>query len=547
MRTPRLLALALLCHTACTGDAGAGETGSTAAATDTGGTDATATGTTAGAVTTGNTPTSGGPGETSTGSTGDTATTGDTGWTPASCYANWDALADKYADAGPLQDCADVPGGYAVVRSLLKVDGITIDNNGEAMQPCVEARCDDKYAYIASNDIPHYDYVQTTPNALIYADTVYRIALAPVTPGDNVTADPPTVQDSCVAAYTQHLKAANTATATEPSSLCALANTLEYTRETLKSGDTVTYAKMLCLGSTGVAINGVSVNGPNEAGMPDPFGNPLFNMPELAGEPDIGQNFMLDLCGGHSGGTMHYHGFNEACFAQAADGTPANSYATASQAWDLPNMLDSACDEPSAIVGWNLDGYPIKGPCVCTARDGDTCTEVKRVRSAWVYDGLGSWGDDPNEDADLGLEGAQCTDDAACCPGGVGTCNFRCADVLLADAGPDGTVAESRCALLDYSWCTHRFVDRSTHDGGDDFVYLDRCNGYEGPDGYAYHATASFPYVSACYKGVPNLAPGGMMGGGGMNPPKCQQGQTMCCGDNICGGPETAQNCPEDC
>jgi hypothetical protein len=60
----------------------------------------------------------------------------------------------------------------------------------------------------------------------------------------------------------------------------------------------------------------------------------------------------------------------------------------------------------------------------------------------------------------------------------------------------DGSVVEQRCALLDYAWCTHRYVDRSLHAGGD-FVYLDRCNGYEGPDGYAYHATASFPYLSA--------------------------------------------------
>lgn len=543
MRTPRLLILALLCHTACTGDTGAGETGGSTAASaaDTGGTDSTGgPGSTGAAPTTGGT--SGDPGTTSApGTTGD-----DTGWAPASCYAGWADIKTKYADAGTLQDCADVPGGYAVVRSLLVVDGITIDNNGVAMQPCVEAKCDDKYAYIASNDLPHYDYVQTTPNALVEADSMYRIALAPALPGAGVTADPPTVQDSCVDAYTQHLKAPNTATATEPSSLCALSNTTEYLRETLKNGETATYAKMLCLGSTGVAVNGVSVNGPNEAGNPDPFGNPLFNMPDQAGEPDIGQNFMLDLCGGHSGGTMHYHGFNEACFAQAADGTPANSYATASQAWDLPDMLTGACDEPSGVVGWNLDGYPIKGPCVCTARDGETCTEVKRVRSSWVYSGLGSWGNDPNEAADLGLEGTDCTDDTTCCPGGVGTCNFRCGNVLLDDAGPDGTLAASQCVLLDYSWCTHRFVDRSTHQDTD-FVYLDRCNGYEGPDGYAYHGTASFPYVSACYRGVPNLAPGGgmMMGGGG--PPKCQPGQMMCCGDNICGGPETAQNCPEDC
>jgi len=544
MRTPDFFLLALLCHAACV-DAGAGETGG-GASTSTG--DASGTQGTDGTGTTGTTPTTGTQSTDSTGAAPTTGEPGDTGWIPARCYDAWDDLQATYPDAGPLQDCAEVPGGYAVVRSLLVVDGITIDNNGAQMQPCVEARCDADYAYIASNDLPHYDYVQTTPNALVEADTVYRVALAPARPGADLSADPTSVQSSCADAYDQYLSAPNQATATEPSSLCATGQALQYLRETLESGETATYTKILCLGSTGVGINGVSVNGPNEAGMPDPFGNPLFNMPQVAGEPDIGQGFMLDLCGGHSGGTMHYHGFNEACFAQAPDGKPANSYAAASQAWDLPNMLGGACDQPSAVVGWNLDGYPIKGPCVCTARDGDTCTEVKRVRSAWVYDGLGGWGDDPDEAAALDVEGTTCAADSACCPGGVAGCDFRCAPVLRDDDGPDGSVIESRCALLDYAWCTHRFVDRSLHAGGD-FVYLDRCNGYEGPDGYAYHATASFPYVSACYRGVPNLAPAMMMGGGegGMNPPKCEPGQMMCCGDDFCGGPETAMNCPEDC
>lgn len=33
--------------------------------------------------------------------------------------------------------------------------------------------------------------------------------------------------------------------------------------------------------------------------------------------------------------------------------------------------------------------------------------------------------------------------------------------------------------------------------------------------------------------------------GGG--PPTCRPGQTMCCGDGFCGGPETPANCPADC
>lgn len=529
MRTFRFLLISLLCHPACVVDDGGGSGGSSGGSTGTG--------------SSGETPTTG----------GEAGETEDSGWTPASCYEGWDDLKDVYPDAGALQDCAEVPGGYGVQRSLLVVDGISIDADGQTFMPCVEARCDADYAYVASNNIPHYDYVQTTPNALVEAPTVYRVALAPTRPGAGVSADLVDQQDGCMDAYAQYLDDPGQATAQEPSGLCkaSMGTELEYLRETLASGETATYTKILCLGATGLAVNGVNVNGPNEAQNPDPFGNPLFGMPELAG--DFDQTAFLDLCGGHSGGSMHYHGINEACFAQAPDGKPALSYAMASQGWDVPKMLTGACDEPSAVVGWSLDGYPIKGPCVCTARDGEACTEVKRVRSAWVYGGLGAWGDDPDEGAALATEGEACSDDAICCPGGTQNCDLRCAPVVVADDGADGSVVEKRCALMDYAWCTHRYVDRSLHAGGD-FVYLDRCNGYEGPDGYAYHATGSFPYLNGCYRGDPSLITmGGMMmppdegGEGGMDPPKCEAGQMMCCGDGICGGPETADNCPEDC
>ncbi|MCA9717982.1 MAG: YHYH protein [Myxococcales bacterium] len=77
--------------------------------------------------------------------------------------------------------------------------------------------------------------------------------------------------------------------------------------------------------------------------------------------------------------------------------------------------------------------------------------------------------------------------------------------------------------------------------------FLDRCNGHYGPDGdYHYHATAGFPYIIGCYSGTPGEGVGGD-GGGGMQLPQCQQGQTMCCGDDICDGPETVDNCPADC
>ncbi|MCA9662811.1 MAG: YHYH protein, partial [Myxococcales bacterium] len=522
--------------TATDATTGASATDST---TDASATDSTTTG---GADTTG--------GGTETGTT-TTAGTGDDAWTPAACFDAWELVAELYPDAGALVPCTEVAGGDALVRSLLVVDDLTIDNNGQTMDPCVEALCDGTYAYVASNSLPHYDFVQTTPNPLVENEVIVRVPLQPAAIGGGVEADPVSVQAACGDAYDLFLQNPAQATTREPGHLCAFAqDDLLYLEETLASGENATYRKIACLGRTAVMTNGAPVYGPNEATIPDPFGSPLFYMPDVAGEPYLGDDLTggaaLDLCGGHTAQSMHYHGVNEACFAQADDGTPAMSYVAASQAWDMQGMLDGACVEESGIVGWSLDGYPIKGPCVCLARDGDgQCTEVKRARSAWVYDGLGAWGDDPGEDAALGIEGTSCVADSECCGGDVDGCDFRCSYVVQGDA--QGSDVAKVCTLLDYSWCTHRYVDRSTDPGGDDFVYLDRCNGVEGADGYAYRATASFPYITGCFRGEPIDAEGQGGGGGGMNPPKCMPGQTMCCGDDFCGGPETPDNCPEDC
>lgn len=541
------LLVTTMAATGC-GDLGGGEEGTAASAGETGAS-ASGTGGSEGGESGADTGGSGGVTEGATGS--DATGGGETGdpWTPASCFDAWDQVAAQYPDAGALVACTEVAGGEAVARSLLVLDGITIDNNGQAMQPCVEARCDDGFAYVATNALPHYDFVQTTPNALVENQFIYRIPLAPQAIG-GVTAEDAATIDGCVDAYAQYLANPDQATAREPSGFCiANAQDATYLRDELQAGGSATYHKIACLNTTAFTTNGSPVFGPNEAQMPDPWGSPLFFMPDTAGQPYIpdpfGDGAALDLCGGHTANSMHYHGINEACFERAPDGAPANSYAEAAQAWDMAAMLDGPCTEESGVVGWSLDGYPIKGACVCTARDGDgACTEVKRARSSWLYAGLGSWGQSQQEEAALGIENSGCTEDADCCPGGQG-CDFRCSYVPVESGG--GTEIAQRCTLVDYSWCTHRFVDRSAQAGGG-FVYLDRCNGFEGPDGYAYHATASFPYVNACYRAAPQAfagGGGGMMGG--MDPPKCQPGQMMCCGDDFCGGPETAQNCPEDC
>jgi len=78
---------------------------------------------------------------------------------------------------------------------------------------------------------------------------------------------------------------------------------------------------------------------------------------------------------------------------------------------------------------------------------------------------------------------------------------------------------------------------------------LDECNGRVGvtpefPEGvYYYMVTDDFPFFSRCLKG--DFAGGG--GGGGV--PDCDDVPlgNPCCGDGVCGGPETEDNCPSDC
>ena len=80
---------------------------------------------------------------------------------------------------------------------------------------------------------------------------------------------------------------------------------------------------------------------------------------------------------------------------------------------------------------------------------------------------------------------------------------------------------------------------------------LDECNGRIGvtpefPEGiYYYVVTDDFPYFTRCLKGdLDNIG-----GGGGGGVPSCNEVPpgNPCCGDNICGGPETEDNCPTDC
>jgi len=77
---------------------------------------------------------------------------------------------------------------------------------------------------------------------------------------------------------------------------------------------------------------------------------------------------------------------------------------------------------------------------------------------------------------------------------------------------------------------------------------LDECNGRIGvtpefPEGiYYYMVTDAFPYFSRCLKGD-------FESNGGNDIPDCEDVPpgNPCCGDGVCGGPETDSNCPADC
>lgn len=500
------------------------------------------------------------------------STVGDGGAT--ACFSAWGQVTKLYANATHLKSCDGVAGAKTIVESLMNLDGLTIDNNGKSETPCIDTRCDDTYVYVASNSIPHYDFVATTPNALVEVPSIYRIPMVPhVVDGAGVTSTNATSIHGCTTAYATYLSSPTSGTSSEPSGFCGATG---YFYDELGDGSKDYYRKAPCLGTDGFTISGPPVFGPNEGPTPDPWGNPGYNWPTAGGEIGPIQGATLDLCGGHTANVMHYHGANEACFARDADRKPKTSYVTAASAWDFKAALDGDCTVESGIVGWSLDGYPIKGSCVCTERNGDgSCKTVRRARSSWMYDGLSSWG--TGTEASFAKEGVSCSVSSDCCTGA--TCRYVCSWGVFSDSSaPGGSVADKRCVLRDYTWCANRFSDHSETDvSSANFVYMDRCNGFDGPDGYAYYATASFPFLMGCYHGVPSDSSGGGslsqtmtmgmgMGDGGMMPPRdggmmmpppgdggmgmipmCAPGQTRCCGDGTCDGPELPQNCPADC
>jgi hypothetical protein len=112
------------------------------------------------------------------------------------------------------------------------------------------------------------------------------------------------------------------------------------------------------LGLAGVAVNGLVWFGPNEAGQPEDsaWGDPI-------------DNGLTDPCTGHTAGEYHYHALTEKCLLQSS--------VSSSTPWTLPDAL---ADEPSPVVGFALDGFPIYGPRGCMDLP---CTDVRELLSGW--------------------------------------------------------------------------------------------------------------------------------------------------------------------
>ncbi len=114
------------------------------------------------------------------------------------------------------------------------------------------------------------------------------------------------------------------------------------------------------LGLAGFAVNGMPWFGPNEGPIPDPYGDPVYNG-------------IMDGCMGHTANEYHQHALLQKCLIQAA--------VAVAEPWTL---ADPDPTEPSPILGWALDGFPIYGPYGCVDAG---CKSVVEMQSSWVQTG----------------------------------------------------------------------------------------------------------------------------------------------------------------
>ena len=149
--------------------------------------------------------------------------------------------------------------------------------------------------------------------------------------------------------------------------------------------------------------------GPNEGPVPPPgFGDPVYNA-------------IMDSCMGHTARQYHYHALVETCFDIARES-----------------------DEPSPILAFGSDGFPVYGPYGC--RD-EECSEVIQYKSSWE---------------------------------------------------------QLRAPRID-TWDAYRFVPK---DGAEYLDRCNGHSGDDQGGAYHYHATATFPYIMGCFSGTPSADAG---------------------------------------
>ena len=166
---------------------------------------------------------------------------------------------------------------------------------------------------------------------------------------------------------------------------------------------------MPLLGTAGVAFNGIPFFGPNEGGVPYPgFGDPVFNS-------------IMHACMGHIPREYHYHALLEACLTTGAK-----------------------AGEPSPILAFAVDGFPVYGAYGCADRE---CREITKFKSSWAQ------------------------------------------------------VRESETD----AWDALRFEPR---DGEEFLDRCNGHSGAEHGGAYHYHATETWPYILGCFSGTPSADAG---------------------------------------
>ena len=217
-------------------------------------------------------------------------------------------------------------------------------------RPRLDVNCEEGSLVVFSNAIPHYRFVQITPNPLLELNRNYRMPL-------------------------------DARLAEEPSPLPLF-------------------------GPSGVAINGIPIFGPNEGPVPAPgFGDPVYNS-------------IMDACMGHTAREYHYHALVQSCFG-----------------------TDSEPGEPSPILAFAADGFPVYGPFGCADPE---CSEVIEFKSSWE---------------------------------------------------------QLRSPEID-AWDAYRFTPR---EGSEYLDRCNGHSGEDHSGAYHYHATATWPYVLGCFAGTPSF------------------------------------------